>query len=98
MTIRELKLAKERYFELSKMVRNVTYESIVKETETEQELRIKTLLKPENYIKFFDYYFGVESGLPLADAPSSDFHQYSYMRVWKDEHIIQLVSIPKWYD
>ena len=89
MTKTELKEAKERYFELSKMIRLATYESLVKETVSEQEERIKRLLKPENYIEFFDYYFGVDSGLALADAPSSWFHQQSYEKVFKDRKIRQ---------
>lgn len=89
MTKTELKEAKERYFELSKMIRSATADSLIKETTAEQEARIKHLLKPENYIEYFDYYYGVNSGLPLADAPSSWFHQYSYERVFADPFIRQ---------
>ncbi len=89
MTKTELKEAKERYFALSKMVKSMTYDSLVKETTDEQEARIKRLLKPENYVEFFDYYFGVNSGLPLADAPSAKFHQSSYEKVFKDRKIRQ---------
>ena len=89
MTKTELKEAKERYFELSKMIRLATYESLVKETADEQEARIKHLLKPENYIEYFDYYYGINSGLPLADAPSSSFHQESYIKVFNDPFIRQ---------
>lgn len=89
MTKTELKEAKERYFELSKMIRTATADSLIKETTAEQEARIKHLLKPENYIEYFDYYYGVNSGLPLADAPSSWFHQYSYERVFADPFIRQ---------
>lgn len=89
MTKTELKEAKERYFALSKMVKSMTYDSLVKETTDEQEARIKRLLKPENYVEFFDYYFGVNSGLPLADAPSAKFHQSSYEKVYKDRKIRQ---------
>ena len=90
MTKTELKEAKERYFELSKMIRLATYESLVKETADEQEARIKHLLKPENYIEYFDYYYGINSGLPLADAPSSSFHLESYIKVYNDPFIRQL--------
>ena len=48
MTKTELKEAKERYFAKSKMIRELTYEAIQKETADEQEARIKRLLKPEN--------------------------------------------------
>lgn len=89
MTKTELKEAKERYFALSKMIKTLTYESLVKETTDEQEQRIKHLLKPKNYLEFFDYYFGVNSGLPLADAPSAKFHQASYEKVYNDRKIRQ---------
>lgn len=89
MTRTELKAAKERYFELSKYINEITSGKLVKESASEQEFRIKWLLKPENYIKFFDYYFGVDSGMSLADAPSAKFHQESYERVFRDPKIIQ---------
>jgi hypothetical protein len=89
MTKTELKEAKERYFMLSKMIKETTYKSLVKESVDEQQERIKRLLKPENYVEFFDYYFGVNSGMPLADAPSSKFHQSSYEKVFNDRKIRQ---------
>ncbi|MEJ8591513.1 hypothetical protein JSO54_09725 [Riemerella anatipestifer] len=89
MTKTELKEAKERYFRLSKMVKELTAESLVKESVDEQQERIQHLLKPENYIEFFDYYFGVNSGLPLTDAPSAKFHQSSYEKVFHDRKIRQ---------
>ncbi len=89
MTKTELKEAKERYFMLSKMIQEATSKSLENETTDQQQQRIKRLLKPENYIEFFDYYFGVNSGLPLADAPSSKFHHDSYQKVFKDNKIRQ---------
>lgn len=94
MTKTELKEAKERYFMLSKMIKDSTYNSLENETTDQQQDRIKRLLKPENYIDFFDYYFGVNSGLPLADAPSSKFHHDSYQKVFKDNKIRQF---REWY-
>ncbi|OWP84219.1 hypothetical protein BWK59_06410 [Flavobacterium davisii] len=89
MTKTELKEAKERYFQQSKMIQTITANSLEKENTDQQEERIKRLLMPENYIDFFDYYFGVNSGLPLADAPSSKFHQSSYEKVYHDNKIRQ---------
>lgn len=94
MTKTELKEAKERYFQQSKVIQFLTKDSLIKETTTEQEARVKMLLKPENYTKFFDYYFGVGVSLSLADAPCSDFHQSSYVKVFNDPFIVQL---RKWY-
>ncbi|MDV4024239.1 hypothetical protein CMT52_07800 [Elizabethkingia anophelis] len=94
MTKTELKEAKERYFTLSKMIKDLTYKSLENETTDQQQKRIKNLLKPENYNAFFDYYFGVHSGLPLADAPSAKFHQSSYEKVFHDRKIRQF---REWY-
>lgn len=94
MTKTELKEAKERYFTLSKMIKELTSQSLEHESTDQQQDRIKRLLKPENYIEFFDYYFGVHSGLPLADAPSSKFHQSSYEKVFHDPKIRQF---RKWF-
>lgn len=89
MTKTELKEAKERYFSLSKMIRDATSQSLVKESTEEQEVRVKRLLKPENYGEFFDYYFGVYSGLPLGDAVTPQFHIRDYNKVYKDPFIRQ---------
>lgn len=89
MTKTELKLAKEKYFRLSKHIQTLSAASLIKETTEEQEKRIKHLLKPENYVEFFDFYFGINSGQDFADAPSSWFHQETYERVFKNPKIIQ---------
>lgn len=94
MTATEFKRAKERYSAQSKYIQELTYDSLIKESTDQQERRIERLLKPENYNKFFDYYFGIDSGLPLADAPCANFHQSSYNKVFKDRFIVQL---RKWY-
>ncbi len=82
MTKTELKEAWEKYERESKRIRELTYNSLIKETAEEQEARIKHLLKPENYIEYFDYYFGVNSLLDLADAPSSWFHLEWYLEIF----------------
>jgi len=89
MTKTELKEAKERFDALTRSISTITADKLVKETTTEQEARIKHLLRPENYVEFFDWYFGFNSGLPLADAPSSKFHQSSYEKVFHDPFIVQ---------
>jgi hypothetical protein len=89
MTKTELKDAQERYFTLSKMIKTLTYQTLVKESDEEQQVRIKRLLKPENYGEFFDYYFGIHSGLPLGDAPTPPFHIRDYIKVFNDPFIRQ---------
>lgn len=94
MTATEYKTALENFKLKSKMIKELTFNSIVAETAQQQEDRINFLLKPENYTKFFDYYFGVGVSLSLADAPCADFHQSSYEKVFEDPFIVQL---RKWY-
>lgn len=89
MTNAELKEAKENYARLSKHIREASYQSIIKETSQQQEDRIKRLLKPENYLEFFEWYYGVNSGLALADAPCGQFHLKSYIEVFKNPLIKQ---------
>lgn len=89
MTKTELKAAIEEYQRMSKMIRTISYASLVKESTEEQEKRIKHLLKPENYLEYFDFYFGVNSGLPLADAPCAQFHLTSYLDVFHNRLIKQ---------
>lgn len=82
MTKTELKFAIEQYQRQSRLIQELTYQSLFNETAEQQEKRIKRLLKPENYIEFFDYYFGVNSGLALADAPCAKFHLDSYLKLY----------------
>lgn len=90
MTKTELKEAQERYERNSKLIKELTYASLIKETTAEQEARIKHLLKPQNYGEYFDYYFGIHSGLPLGDAPTPRFHVNDYVRAYNDPFIRQL--------
>ena len=91
MTKTELKTAHENFAARSKFIKDSTLNSLTlaKETGAEQEARIKFLLKPQNYNAFFDYYFGVHTANPLADAPCADFHQSSYIKVFNDPFIVQ---------
>ncbi len=89
MTKSDLKIARDNYFRRSKELHNLTYESLFEETNSQQEARIKHLLKPENYLEYFEYYFGIHSGLALADAPSAQFHLKSYLNLFKNPLIKQ---------
>ena len=89
MTKTELKEARDNYFRLSKHIQSLSANSLIKETTQAQEKRIKHLLKPENYVEYFDFYFGINSGQDFADAPSSWFHQESYQAVFHNPKIIQ---------
>ncbi|MDM1070881.1 hypothetical protein HX001_00075 [Empedobacter brevis] len=89
MTKSELKEAREKYFQNSKRIKEITSNGLIQETSEQQEKRIKHLLKPENYLEFFDYYFGIDSGLSLADAPCAQFHLDSYLEVFNNPFIKQ---------
>lgn len=80
---------RERYAEQSRRIAKLTGDSLVIETASQKEKRIKRLLRPENYVEFFDHYFGMNASKSLADAPSSWFHQESYERVFADPFIVQ---------
>lgn len=54
MTATEFKTALESFKLKSKQIKELTFNSIVAETSEQQEERIKFLLRPENYTKFFD--------------------------------------------
>lgn len=89
MTKTELKEALEKYRLESKRIQLLSGASLFKETTAEQEARIKRLLKPENYLEYFEYYYGVDSGLALADAPCAKFHLTSYLELFKNPLIKQ---------
>lgn len=90
MTKTELKEAKERYAMTSKMIKEMTLNSLQKESTSEQETRIKRLLKPQNYGDFFDYYFGADSGMALGDAKTPQFHIKDYKKLYNDQYIRQM--------
>jgi len=90
MTKTELKEARERFERMSKLIKEATSANLIKESSAQQEARIKRLLKPENYGEFFDYYFGINSGLPLADAPTPQFHIRDYIKTFNDRFIRQM--------
>ncbi|MGJ1513774.1 hypothetical protein ACR79N_02210 [Sphingobacterium siyangense] len=90
MTQSEYKAALEKYRAKSKFIRELTYQTLVKETAEEQEERIKHLLMPEHYGKFFDYYFGIGCSTALADARTPRFHIDDYNRLYHDPYIRQI--------
>ena len=94
MTKTELKIALEEFNRRCKFIKEATYEGLFKETSAEQEARIKMLLQPENYTQFFDYYFGMNTPIPLADAPCASFHQTSYEKAFYNPWIVQF---RKWF-
>lgn len=84
MTKKEYRELLERYKQRSAEINKATVESLVKETAAEQEARIKYLLKPENYGLMFNYYFGKETPIPLADSDCAWFHKDVYKDLYSD--------------
>jgi hypothetical protein len=87
LTKQQNKELRKRYEEHSQFIYKATLESLVKETSQEQELRIKQLLKPENYGIFFDYYFGIDTPIPMADSRSAWYHIDTYNELYKQNFI-----------
>lgn len=87
MTKKEYKELLERYKLRTAEINKATIESIVKETPAAQEARVKHLLKPENYAEFFNYYFGKETPIPLADSDCAWFHKAVYKDLFTQNFI-----------
>lgn len=87
MTKKEYKDLLERYKLRSQEIDRATIDSIVKESAEVQERRIKHLLKPENYGQFFNYYFGKDTPIPLADSDCAWFHNEIYKDLYHKNFI-----------
>lgn len=87
MTSKQKQTLLERYKAKTAAINASTIDTIIAETPEEQERRIKYLLKPENYAKFIDYYFGKCSDLPLADCPCAWFHVDIYKALYENAFI-----------
>jgi len=92
MTKRELKDLLDRYKIRSLEINKSTIESITEESATSQEARIKMLLKPDNYGLFFNYYFGKDTPIPLADSDCAWYHNAVYKELYYN-HYITLFNI-----
>ncbi len=84
MTKKEHRELLERYKQRSLEINQATIDSIIKETPEAQERRVKHLLKPENYGEFFNYYFGLDTPIPLADSECAWFHKDVYKDIHND--------------
>lgn len=83
----DYKLLLDRYKKKTEAIRKSTINSVITETPEEKAKRIAYLLKPKNYAEFFDYYFGQESNIPLADAMSSPYHVQIYEDLYNNNSI-----------
>lgn len=87
MTKKEYRDLLERFKQNSQRINKATIDTLVKETAKEQEERIKMLLKPENYGLFFNYYFGKDTPIPLADSDCAWYHTAAYRDLYNEAYI-----------
>lgn len=87
MTKKEFRDLLDRYKLRSQEINRSTIESIIDESPDVQEARIKHLLKPENYGLFFNYYFGKDTPIPLADSDCAWFHNDVYKQLYYNDFI-----------
>lgn len=80
----ELKNLKERWDEKSNFIKRATVDTIQKETTTQQEARLKRLLNPDNYNELFNYYFGIDTFIPMADCNCAWYHTAIYKDMYND--------------
>lgn len=87
MTKKELKDLTERFKERTHFINKATIESIIEETPEQQEERINRLLLPENYGEFFNYYFGKDTPIPMADSDCAWYHTSIYKDLYYQDFI-----------
>lgn len=87
MTKKEYEELLKRFREKSDFINKATIETIIKETPEEQEARIKMLLEPDNYGLFFNYYFGKETPVPMADCDCAWYHTAIYKDLYYESYI-----------
>lgn len=86
MTKKEYEELLIRFRERSDFINKSTIETIIKETPEEQEARIKMLLEPDNYALFFNYYFGKDTPVPMADCDCAWYHTSIYKDLYYDAY------------
>lgn len=87
MTKTEYKDLLQRFREKTAFVNQSTYESLIEETPEQQKERIEKLLKPENYGLLFNYYFGKDAPIPMADNNCAWFHTDAYKDLYYNQYI-----------
>ena len=89
MTRKELKDALSNFKARSEFIRKATRENIIGEDDHTRELRKSYLLMPEHYNKFFNYYLGKDTPIPLADSECAWYHLRSYEELYKKRYLTQ---------
>lgn len=89
MTKKEYRELLERYKMETERINKATIATIIEETPQEQEQRIKMLLKPENYGQLFNYYFGKDTPVPMADSDCAWYH----IDIYKDLYYNSFITL-----
>lgn len=79
----------DQYKQYSAFIAKATIDTLIKETDDEQQARVKRLLRPELYADFFDYYLGRNTPVPLADSDCAWFHKMSYADIYANPFLTQ---------
>lgn len=87
MTKSEAKELLERFRQRTAYINKSTIDSIIEETPEDQEARIKMLLLPENYGLFFNYYFGKDTPIPMADSDCAWYHNAIHRDLYNESFI-----------
>jgi hypothetical protein len=77
----------QRFKDRTAFIKKATVETLIGETPEQQQARIKMLLKPENYGLFFNYYFGKDTPVPMADSPCAWYHTAIYKDLYNKAYI-----------
>jgi hypothetical protein len=83
----QLRELHDRWLEKSDFIKRATIDTIRKETAAEQENRVKFLMKPENYGAMFNYYFGKDTFIPMADCDCAWYHNAIYKDLFYNEFL-----------
>jgi len=83
MNKKEYTQALEKFKAQSAFIHRATLENILPETDEVRELRRSFLLRPENYGRFFNYYLGKDTPIPLADSECAWYHLRSYEEIYR---------------
>lgn len=87
LTKKEIHDLTERFRERSEFIARASIDTLRRETDDERERRIKRLLKPENYGELFNYYFGKDTPVPMADCDCAWYHKAIYKDLYYNSFI-----------
>lgn len=87
MTKKEYKELLEHFRQQSAYIHKCTVDTVIRETSAQQEARVKMLLEPDNYGLMFNYYFGKDAPVPMADSDCAWYHTAAYKDLYYNAYI-----------